>query len=69
MTVAKTIELHAESTVSWEEAVKDAVAEALKTLTDIKHVYASEFQAMVEDGQIVSYRVNCKVTFVVRGDD
>lgn len=69
MTVAKTIELHAESTMSWEEAVKDAVAEASKSLTDIKHVYASEFQALVEDGEIVRYRVNCKVTFVVKHDD
>ena len=66
MTVAKVLEILAESNESWEAAVKDAVMEASKTVDGIKSVYASEFQAVVEDNKVVKFRVNCKITFVVQ---
>lgn len=65
MTVAKVLEILAESNESWEAAIRDGVQEAAKTVNGIKSVYASEFQAIVEDNKVVKFRVNCKITFVV----
>jgi flavin-binding protein dodecin len=48
-----------------EKAIENAVKQASKTVKNIKGVYADGIQALVEDGNIVAYRVNCKVTFVV----
>ena len=66
MAVVKVIELLAESKESWEAATQEAVTEAAKTVRNIKSVYIKEFQAIVEDKEIVSYRVNAKISFVVQ---
>jgi flavin-binding protein dodecin len=66
MAVAKVIEILAEGT-SIEAAVEDAVAEAGKTVDNIRGVYVQDIQGVVEDGSLVRYRVNCKITFVVGG--
>lgn len=66
MSVVKVIELIAESTESWEAATKDAVAEAAKSIDNIKTVNIENLQALVEDGKITKYRANVKITFVVK---
>ncbi len=65
MSVVKVIELLAESPDGWEAATRDAVKEASKTIKNIKAVYVENMQAVVESDQIVSYRVNVKVSFLV----
>jgi flavin-binding protein dodecin len=65
MSVAKVIELLAQSEESWEDAAQQALKEASKTVRNIEHIYVRELQAVVENGEITQYRVNCKVTFVV----
>lgn len=65
MAVVKIIEILAESPIGWEEATKEAVKEAAKTIHNIKSVYVNDMQAIVEDGQIVRYRVDAKISFVV----
>ena len=65
MSVAKVIEILAQSPTSWEDATKLALAEAAKTVRNIEHIYVKDMQAIVEDNEIVSYRVNAKITFVV----
>ncbi len=65
MSVVKIIELLAESTESWEAAAQAAVTEASKTIHHIKNVYVQDFKAFVEDGKIVRYRVNAKISFIV----
>ncbi len=65
MTVVKVIELLAESEQSWEDAARQAVAEASKTLRGISSIYISEFQATVENDQVKNFRVNAKISFVV----
>ncbi|GIV60036.1 dodecin family protein [Rhodocaloribacter litoris] len=64
MSVAKVIEIIAEGE-SIEDAIRNGVAEAGKTVRNIRSVYVKDFQALVEDHQVVKYRVNAKVTFVV----
>ena len=55
----------AESDISWEEATKDAVKEASKTVKNIQSVYIEGFQAVVVNNKIEKFRVDAKITFVV----
>jgi flavin-binding protein dodecin len=66
MAIVKVIELLAESKDGWEAAAQEAVMEAAKTVRNIKSVYIKEFQAIVEDNEIVTYRANAKISFVVQ---
>jgi len=65
MAVVKVIEILAESTKSWEDATKLAVSEAAKTVRNIKTVYIESFQAVVEKNEVVRYRVDAKISFIV----
>ena len=67
--IAKVIEIIAESDKSWDDAAKNAVKEASKSIRDIKHLYVKDMQAIVEDGKIEKYRLNANITFVVDSDD
>jgi flavin-binding protein dodecin len=64
MSIAKVIEVLAEGD-SIEAAIESAVAEASETVRGIKHVYVEGVQAIVEDNEVVKYRINAKLTFVV----
>jgi dodecin len=68
MAVVKVTELLAESEESWEDAARQAVAEASKTLRGIRSVYISELQATVENDRVKSFRANVKVSFVLERD-
>jgi hypothetical protein len=65
MAVVKVIEIIGESGKSWEDAAQEAVAEAAKTVRGIQNVWVQDLKAVVEKGEIVGYRANCKITFVV----
>lgn len=65
MAILKVLEILASSTVSWEDAAQEAVKEAAKTVRDIRSVNIQNQSAVVEDGKITAYRVNCKITFGV----
>ena len=66
--VVKVIELLSESPTSWEEAAKNVVNEASKTLRNIRSVYIKEFTVAVENDKVASYRINAKVTFDLEKD-
>jgi len=63
----KVIEVLAESTKSWEDAARQAVAQANKTVRGIKSVYVQEQSCTVEDDKITKFRVNVKISFSVEG--
>ena len=65
MAVVKVIELLGESGESWEEATRQVVAEATRTLRGVTSVWVKDFQATVENDQVKNYRVNAKVSFVM----
>lgn len=65
MAVLKVIEILASSEKSWEEATRNAVATAGKTLKGIRSVYVQDQSAVVENGSIKEFRVNVKITFEV----
>lgn len=66
MGVLKVIELLANSDESWEDAAKKAVAQAAKSVDNIRSVYIKEQSATVSNGKIDNYRVNVKITFEVK---
>jgi dodecin len=68
MTIVKVIEVLAQSEQSWEDATREALREASKTVKGIQNIYIKEFQAVVENDQIVNFRVNAKISFVVRDE-
>ena len=59
----KVIELVGTSPKSWEEAAKNAVDTARKTLKDLRIAEAVEFDMRVEDGKVTAYRTKVKVSF------
>jgi len=64
--IAKVIEVIAESDKSWDDAVKNALAEAARTVDDIKEVWVSGMKAIVENNKVVRYRLTAKITFVLK---
>jgi dodecin len=65
MTVVKIIELIGSSPNNWEDAVKSALAEAAKTVHNIKSIYVKSCKAKVENNKIIEYRAVVKIAFVV----
>jgi len=65
MSVLKVIEVLANSDESWEDAAKNAVSHASKSVKNIRSVYINEQSATVKDGKMDNYRVNVKITFEV----
>ncbi len=61
--VYKVIELVGTSSTSWEEAAKNAVETASKSLKDLRVAEAVEFDMKVEDGKVAAYRTKVKVSF------
>jgi len=66
MTVVKIIELIGNSPNNWEEATKNALAEAALTVKNIKSIYLKSCKAKVENNKIVEYRAVVKIAFVVQ---
>lgn len=64
MPIAKVIELISEG-ATIEEAVSKAAVKATKTLRNVTAVNVKNIKALVENGKVVKYRVNTKVTFVL----
>ena len=64
METVKVLELLARSDSSWEDAVKVALRKASETVSNIQTIYVKEFLAVVDEGEIVDYQINAKVTFL-----
>ena len=65
MSVAKIIELSAESPKSFEDAIQDGISRASKTIHGIKSAWVKEQHVVVDNGKTVLFRVDMKVTFVL----
>lgn len=65
MSLAKIIEISAESTSSFEDAINQGIETASKTVHNIKGAWVKEQQVVVDGGKVVNYRVDLKVTFVL----
>ena len=65
MSILKVIEVLASSPKSWEDATKEAVRIASKTVKEIRSVYIQEMSVVVKNNEIAEYRVTAKITFEV----
>jgi hypothetical protein len=65
MSVAKVSEISATSTVDFEDAIKQGIARANKTLRKVRSAWIKEQHVRVADEAITEYQVNMMVTFVI----
>lgn len=63
--VARVTEITASSTKSFDDAVRRGIARAQKTLDGVRGAWIQNYKVEIENGEIVEYRVNMKVTFVL----
>lgn len=63
--VSKVIDLIGSSTVGWEDAARNALAGAAKSLHGISHLEIVQYTAKVEENEIVEYRALVRLAFVV----
>lgn len=66
MAIHKVIEVISQSDKSWEDAAQRAVADAGKTVDQIKSIWVKNFEAVVRDNKIAEYRVNAHITFELK---
>ncbi|GGA56849.1 dodecin family protein [Pelagibacterium lentulum] len=65
MTVARVTEISATSPDSFDDAVKQGIARASKTLRGMKSAWVKDQNVEIEDGKVSHYRVNLAITFIL----
>jgi dodecin len=63
--VYKFIELVGTSSESWEKAAAAAVAQASKSVRDLRVAEIAQLDVAIENGKIKSYRAKVKLSFKV----
>jgi flavin-binding protein dodecin len=61
--IYKIIEVVGTSTASWEEAAKNAVETATKTLRDLRVAEVTKLDMKVEDDKVMAYRARVSISF------
>lgn len=67
--VYKVIELVGTSDDSWEEAAKNAVETASKSLKDLRIAEVAALDMKIEDSKVAAYRARVKVSFKYLGKE
>ena len=57
------------SKVSWEDAAKNAVETASKTLRDLRVAEIVKLDMVVEDGKVAAYRARVNLSFKYETED
>lgn len=65
MSVARVTEISSTSPKGFEDAIRQGITRAHKTLRGISGAWVKEHNVMIENGNITSYRVNLLVTFLL----
>ncbi len=66
--VYKVIELVGSSPTSWEDAARNAVETAGKSLRDLRIAEISKLDMKVEDGKVTAYRARVNLSFKYGGE-
>jgi len=67
--IYKVIELIGSSPTSWEDAVKNVVETASKTLSDLRVAEVKELDVKLDDkGKIAAYRAKVRLSFKYRDE-
>jgi len=67
MSVAKVTELSCTSTESFEDAVRQGITRASKTLRGVKSAWVKEQRVSVGQDGTVEFQANILVTFILEG--
>lgn len=65
----KIVDLVGTSAVSWEEAARNAVETAGKSLRELRIAEITKLDMRVEGGKVVSYRARVKLSFKYEGGE
>jgi flavin-binding protein dodecin len=65
MAIAKVIELSASSPNSFEDAIRDGIERASRTVHNIQSAWVHDQQVKVENNVVTEWRVMMKVTFLL----
>lgn len=61
--VYKIVEVIGSSAVSWEEAARNAVKTASKSLRDLRIAEVTKFDVKIENGKIAAFRTRLSLSF------
>lgn len=61
--VYRVIDVIGTSSVSWEQAAKNAVETAAKSVRDIRIAEVAKMDLKVENGKVVAYRTRVQLSF------
>ena len=65
MSVARVTEIIASSPKSVEDAIQKGIKRANKTLKNVEGAWVQDIKVELDEGKVVAYRVNLKITFVL----
>jgi len=65
--VYRVIDVIGTSKTSWEDAAKNAVETASKSLRDIRIAEVEQMDVRVEDGKVVAFRTRLQLSFKYEG--
>ena len=65
LSVVKFIELSGRSSESFEDAIRQTVERASRTIRNIQSVWVKEFEGVVENNQVTQFQVVVKLSFLV----
>jgi dodecin len=65
MTVARVTELSAVHPDGFEQAIKEGIDRANKTLRNVQGCWVKDMNVLIDDGNIRGYKVNIDITFVL----
>ena len=63
MAVVKVIEVMSSSKVSWEDATKQAIERASKSLKNNRSAWVQDQSVTIEKGKVKEYRITLKLSF------
>ena len=66
MSVAKTSEITASSSKSFEDAIRKGISKMSETVKNIEGAWVKEQKVVVDKNEVTAYRVTMKVTFIVK---
>ena len=69
MSIARVTELSATSEQSFEDAINQGVQRATSTLRNVESAWIKDMNVMIENGNIIGYKVNMAITFVLEDAD
>jgi flavin-binding protein dodecin len=67
MSVARVTEISATSQSSFEDAIKEGINRATSTLRGVEGAWVKDMNVLIDNGNIVGYKVNLAITFLLEG--